>query len=53
MSKDFFSTLDSSKIPEDGAQFLNQFVTTLVGRWVRLLKDIEKHLRENVGMILL
>ncbi|SPJ71792.1 uncharacterized protein FTOL_01520 [Fusarium torulosum] len=47
MSKDFFSTLDSSKIPEDGAQFLNQFVTTLEGRWIRLLKDMEKSLREN------
>jgi ankyrin repeat protein len=53
ISKDFFSTLDSSKIPEDGAQFLNQFVTTLEGRWVRLLKDMEKRLRENVGIILL
>ncbi|KAH7173989.1 ankyrin repeat-containing domain protein [Fusarium flagelliforme] len=46
-SKDFFSTLDSSKIPDDGAQFLNQFITTLEERWVRLLKVTEKHLREN------
>ncbi|KAF4459260.1 Ankyrin repeat domain-containing 50 [Fusarium albosuccineum] len=44
---DFLSTLQSSSIPDDGAQFCIQFINELEGRWTRLLKGVENHLRNH------
>jgi hypothetical protein len=49
-STDFFSTLNNSRIPEDGAEFLIQFLDAVVIRWNRLLGRAERHIRERVSV---
>ncbi|KAK2668129.1 Ankyrin repeat [Fusarium oxysporum f. sp. vasinfectum] len=46
-SADFLSTLQNSKIPDDGAEFLIQFLNAVETRWTRLLRRAEKHIRER------
>ncbi|KAM0081989.1 Ankyrin repeat domain-containing protein 13D [Fusarium odoratissimum] len=49
-SVDFLSTLQNSKIPDDGAEFLVQFLNAVETRWSRLLRRAEKHIRERVSV---
>jgi hypothetical protein len=49
-SADFLSTLQNSKIPDDGAEFLIQFLNAVETRWSRLLRRAEKHIRERVSV---
>lgn len=49
-SVDFLSTLENSKIPEDGAEFFVQFLNVLDARWSRLLSRAEKHIRKQVSV---
>ncbi|KAH7216321.1 ankyrin repeat-containing domain protein [Fusarium oxysporum] len=49
-STDFLSTLENSKIPDDGAEFLIQFLNAVETRWTRLLRRAEKHIRERIRL---
>ncbi|QKD63079.2 uncharacterized protein FOBCDRAFT_234770 [Fusarium oxysporum Fo47] len=49
-SADFLSTLQNSKIPDDGAEFLIQFLNAVETRWSRLLRRAEKHIRERIRL---
>jgi ankyrin repeat protein len=49
-SADFLSTLQHSKIPQDGAEFVIQFLSAVETRWSRLLTRAEKHIRERVSV---
>ncbi|RKL42808.1 hypothetical protein BFJ70_g4505 [Fusarium oxysporum] len=49
-SADFLSTLQNSKIPDDGAEFLIQFLNAVETRWNRLLRRAEKHIRERIRL---
>ncbi|EGU85133.1 hypothetical protein FOXB_04355 [Fusarium oxysporum f. sp. conglutinans Fo5176] len=49
-SADFLSTLQNSKIPDDGAEFLIQFLNAVETRWTRLLRRAEKHIRERIRL---
>ncbi|KAG7425970.1 Serine/threonine-protein phosphatase 6 regulatory ankyrin repeat subunit B [Fusarium oxysporum f. sp. raphani] len=43
-------TLQNSKIPDDGAEFLIQFLNAVETRWTRLLRRAEKHIRERIRL---
>jgi ankyrin repeat protein len=49
-SADFLSTLPHSKIPEDGAEFVIQFLSAVETRWSTVLTRAEKHIRERVSV---
>ncbi|KAK2471885.1 hypothetical protein H9L39_15765 [Fusarium oxysporum f. sp. albedinis] len=49
-SVDFLSTLQNSKIPDDGAEFLVQFLNAVETRWSRVLRRAEKHIRERIRL---
>ncbi|RGP63194.1 ankyrin repeat domain-containing 50 [Fusarium sporotrichioides] len=49
-SADFLSTLQNSKIPENGAEFFIQFLNTLETRWSKVLTAVEKHIRERIRL---
>jgi ankyrin repeat protein len=49
-SADFLSTLPHSKIPEDGAEFVIQFLSAVETRWSTILTRAEKHIRERVSV---
>ncbi|KAK2690543.1 hypothetical protein QWA68_010254 [Fusarium oxysporum] len=47
---DFFSTLQNSGIPEDGAEFFTQFLDDLERRWLGRLEQL-KHKGSNLALI--
>ncbi|EXA34350.1 hypothetical protein FOVG_14335 [Fusarium oxysporum f. sp. pisi HDV247] len=49
-SIDFLSTLQNIKIPDDGAEFLIQFLNAVETRWSRLLRRAEKYIRERIRL---